>query len=81
MTAWLCPDLPPYVVCVTLDFLRLVPINSYFIARARQKMTSSFRRGCHNVVWAVLINSSVNRDARELVKTSREITKPPSCVS
>eukprot|EP00978_Attheya_sp_CCMP212_P035495 scaffold154770_cov23-Attheya_sp.AAC.2 len=41
---------------------------------------SSFRRGRHNV-WAVLINSSANRNARELMQTSGKITKQPSCVS
>jgi hypothetical protein len=61
------------------SFLRPVPINSYLSARARE-MTSSFRRGRHNV-WAVLINSSPNRNARELVQTSGEITKRPSCFS
>jgi hypothetical protein len=29
-------------------------------------------------VWAVLINSATNRDARELVQTAGEITKRPS---
>eukprot|EP00978_Attheya_sp_CCMP212_P014257 scaffold36239_cov78-Attheya_sp.AAC.5 len=59
--------------------MRAVLINSYFSARARN-VTSYFRHGRQNV-WAVLINSSANRNARKLAQTSCEITKRPSSVS